>query len=152
MYLDDIFIYTKNQGQGNVKAVRWVLDLLRKNGLFTNLKKCRFHKDEVRFLGYIVSSQGIWMEDEKIEAVRNWPEPISVRDIQVFIGFAIFYWWFIWGFSKIAVPLISMLKTTGLSDSPQKDDDDEVVGGGGDKNLSKSKSKSKKSKNAKSGV
>ena len=81
VYLDDIFIYTKDQGQGHVEAVRWVLDLLRKNGLFANLKKCRFHKDEVRFLGYVVSSQGIRMEDERIKAVRNWPEPKSVRDI-----------------------------------------------------------------------
>ena len=56
VYLDDILIYTENQGQGHVEAVRWELDHLRKNGLFANLKKCRFHKDEVRFLGYVVSS------------------------------------------------------------------------------------------------
>ena len=69
----------------------WVSDLLRKNGLFANLKKCQFHKDKVRFLGYVVSSQSIRMEDEKIEAVRNQLEPKSVRDIQVFIGFTNFY-------------------------------------------------------------
>ena len=120
VYLDDILIYTEDQGQDHVEAVRWVLDLLRKNGLFANLKKCRFHKDEVRFLGYVVSSQGIRMEDERIEAVKNWPEPKSVRDIQVFIGFANFYRQFIRGFSKIAVPLILMLKTTGSSDSPHE--------------------------------
>ena len=78
MYLDDILIYTEDQGQGHVEAMRWVLDLLRKNGLFANLKKCQFYKDEVRFLGYVVSSQGIQMEDEKIKAVKNWPEPKSV--------------------------------------------------------------------------
>ena len=130
--------------------MRWVLDPLKKNGLFANLKKCQFHKDEVRFLGYIVLSQGIRMEDERIKVVRNWSEPKSVQDIQVFIGFANFYQQFIQGFSKIAVPFISMLKTTGSSDSPQRDDDDEVVGGGANKNLFKSKSK--KSKNAKSRV
>ena len=71
VYLDDILIYTEDQGQGHVEAVRWVLDLLRKNGLFANLKKCRFHKNEVRFLRYIISSQDIRMEDKRIEAVRN---------------------------------------------------------------------------------
>ena len=147
VYLNDIFIYTEDQGQGHVEAVRWVLEILRKNGLFANLKKCRFHKDEVRFLGYVVSSQGIRMEDERIEAVRNWPEPKSVRDIQVFIGFANFYRRFIRGFNKIAAPLTSMLKTTGSSDLALRNDDDEVVEGG-DRNLSKSK----KSKNAKFGV
>ena len=71
VYLDDIFIYTKNQGQGHIKAVQWVPELLRKNGLFANLKKCQFHKNEVRFLRYVVSSQGIRMEDKTIEVIRN---------------------------------------------------------------------------------
>ena len=47
VYLDDILIYTENQGRGHVEAVRWVLNILRKNSLFANLKKCWFHKDEV---------------------------------------------------------------------------------------------------------
>ena len=131
-----------------MKAVWWLLDLLRKNGLFANLKKCRFHKDEVQFLGYVILSQSIRIEDEKIEAVRNWPEPKSVQNIQVFIGFANFYWRFIRDLSRITVPLTLMLKTTGSSDSTHRDNDNEVVGGGDDKNLSKSK----KSKNAKSGI
>ena len=127
VYLDDILIYTEDPGKGHVEAVRWVLDVLRRHGLFANLKKCRFHKDEVRFLGYIVSAQGVRMEDERIEAVKNWPEPKSVRDIQVFIGFANFYRRFIRGFSRIAAPLTSLLKTTGSS-APVRVSDDEVVG------------------------
>lgn len=49
--------------------------------LFAKLKKYHFYQDEVRFLDYVVSVQGLWMEDERIEAVKNWPEPKSVRDI-----------------------------------------------------------------------
>ncbi len=49
------------------------------------------------------------MEDERIEAVKNWPDPKSVRDIQAFLRFANFYRRFIRGFSKIAGPLTSML-------------------------------------------
>ena len=95
IYLDDILIYTEDPGQPHVEAVRWVLDQLRKYSLFANLKKCRFHQDEVRFLGYVVSSKGISMEAERIEVVKEWPEPKSVQDIQVFLGFANFYWQFI---------------------------------------------------------
>ena len=40
VYLDDIFIYTKDPDQGHVKVVRWMLDVLRRHGLFANLKKC----------------------------------------------------------------------------------------------------------------
>ena len=148
IYLDDIFIYIEDQSQGHVEAVRLVLDLLRKYGLFINLKKCRFHKNEVQFLGYIVSSQGIRMEDKKIEVVKNWPKPKSVRDIHVFIGFANFYQRFIWGFNRIAAPLTPILKMTGLLNLAPRlvANDDEVVGGSSktdDKNLSK------KPKNAK---
>ena len=112
VYLDNILIYTEDPGQPHVEAVHWVLDQLRKYSLFANLKKCRFHQDEVRFLGYVVSSKGISMEVEQIKVVRKWPEPKSVWDIQVFLGFANFYRRFIKGFSKIAAPLTSMLKTT----------------------------------------
>ena len=114
MYLDDILIYTEDDGDGHVAAVRWVLEQLRKFSLYANLKKCRFHQDEVRFLGYVVSSKGIRMEDKRIKAVKQWPEPQSVWDNQVFLGFAKFYRWFIQGFSRIAAPLTSMLKTVEL--------------------------------------
>ena len=89
VYLDDILINTEDESQGYVEAVRWILDFLRKNGFFANLKKCRFHQDEVHFLGYIVLAQGVQIEDKRIEVIRNWPEPKLMRDIQVFLRFAI---------------------------------------------------------------
>ena len=110
VYFNDILIYTKDPDQAHVNAVWWVLEELRKNGLFANLKKCRFHKNEVCFLGYIVSAQGVKIEEERIDAVKNWLELKSIRNIQVFLGFANFYYCFIQGFSKIAAPLISMLR------------------------------------------
>ena len=81
VYLDDIFTYTKDQGQGHMEAVQWVLHLLRKNGLFANMKKCRFHKHKVCFLSYVVLAQRVRMEDKRIKMVKNWPEPKSVQDI-----------------------------------------------------------------------
>ena len=172
VYLDDILIYTKDPGQPYVEAVRWVLDQLRKYSLFANLKKCCFYQDEVCFLGYVVLSKGISMEAEQIEVIRKWPEPKSVRDIQVFLGFANFYRRFIQGFSRIAAPLTSMLKTTNepapsrndgsRSASSRNDDsrpasgrndgDGEVDGFGGDGvEHAKKSGKSKGQKSSKSG-
>ena len=71
VYLDDILIYTKDPGQPHIEAVRWILDQLRKHSFFANLKKCRFHRDEVRFLEYVVSSKVISMEAERIEVVKD---------------------------------------------------------------------------------
>ena len=158
IYLNDILIYTEDPGQGHVEAVWWLLDVLKRHGLFANLKKCRFHKDKVCFLGYVLSAQGVRMEDERIKAVKNWPKPTSVKDIQVFISFANLYQRFIRGFSKIAASLTSMLKTTGSSTKSAskafRADDNEVVGGGGGRvdETVKNSSKSKKLKNDKSEI
>ena len=54
VYLDDIFIYIENEGEGHVQAVHLVLDQLRKFSLYANLKKCWFHQEEVWFLSYII--------------------------------------------------------------------------------------------------
>ncbi len=81
VYLDNILIYTEDLGQPHVAAVQWVLEQLRKHGLYANLKKCRFYKDEVRFLDFVVSAQGIRMEEKRFEAIKAWPEPQTVRDI-----------------------------------------------------------------------
>ena len=78
-----------------MQAVQWVPDLLKKNMLFAKLKKCQFHQNKVQFLGYVVLAHKIRMKDKQIKEVKNWPKPKSVQDIQVFIGFANFYWRFI---------------------------------------------------------
>ena len=151
--LDDIFIYTKDLEKGHVETVRWILGVFKKYNLYANLKKCRFYQDEVRFLGFVVFTNNIRMEEEKINVVKKWPELESVWDIQVFIGFANFYQRFIKGFNRIAVPLTTMLKITGSSVvSASRVDDDEVVGGKGtvDRNAIGWSDVSKKSAKSKS--
>ena len=93
------------------------------------------------------------MEKERIDAVKKWPKPQLIQDIQVFIGFANFYRRFIKGFSRIAAPLTAMLKTTGSSVvSASRVDDGEVVGGGGAgrSDASKKSAKSRRMKSARS--
>ena len=78
----------------------------------------------------MVSSKSIRMEDEKIKAVKQWPKPQSVRDIQVFLGFANFYRQFIQRFSWIAALLTSMLKTLGGTESKTRPGEGGVGVGG----------------------
>ena len=63
VYLNDILIYTEDAGQGHVKVVQWVIREFQNHGLFAHLKKYCFHQKEVRFLGYVISIQGICMEE-----------------------------------------------------------------------------------------
>ncbi len=109
VYLNDILIYTEDLSQPHVDTVQWILEQLQIYGLYVDLKKCWFYEDEVQLLGFIVSVQGIKMEKKRIKAVKTWPKPKSVRDIQMFLGFANFYRRFIRNFSRIAAPFTSML-------------------------------------------
>ena len=78
VYLDDIFIYTKDLEKNYIKAIWWVLEVFRKYGFYANSKKCRFHQDKVRFLGFVISTNGIRMEEKRINAIKKWPEPKSI--------------------------------------------------------------------------
>ena len=81
VYLDNTLIYIEDPEQTYVDTVWWVLNNLRKYRLYANLRKCRFYKDEICFLGYMVLARDIRMEDKRIELVKNWPEPKLLRDI-----------------------------------------------------------------------
>ena len=81
------------------------------------------------------------MEEKQIDVLKNWLEPKSMRDIQIFLGFANFYQRFVQSFSKIAGPLTSMLRTSSVTRSLKNsllsmnvaEVDKVVVGGGGDR-------------------
>ena len=103
-YLDNILIYSKDIKQ-HEEHVRLVLDKLCNAGLYAKLEKCNFHQSQVEFLGYIVSCNGISMDQKKIQAVLGWATPKTVRAVQCFLGFANFYWIFIKNYSKIAALL-----------------------------------------------
>ena len=128
VYLDNILIYIKDLGKDHIKAIQYVLEVLRKYGLYINLKKCRFHQDGFWLLGFVIFTNGIRMKEQRIDAVKKWPESESVWDIQLFIGFANFYQRFIKDFSKILVPLTAMLKTIESSViSTSRIDDNEII-------------------------
>jgi transposase InsO family protein len=103
-YLDDILIYS-NDLATHKEHVAKVLQALEGAGLYLRYDKCEFHVHETKFLGMIITQQGVKMDPAKIETVVNWPTPCNVKDVQAYIGFANFYRRFIQGFSKILTPL-----------------------------------------------
>ncbi|KAI2660072.1 Transposon Tf2-9 polyprotein [Labeo rohita] len=107
VYLDDILIFSSSL-QEHVQHVRRVLQRLLENGLFVKAEKCVFYAQSVSFLGYIVSSEGIRMDPDKVKAVVDWPTPDSRKALQRFLGFANFYRRFIRNFSQLAAPLTAL--------------------------------------------
>lgn len=87
------------------KVMYWVLKQLCKYGFCSTLKKCQFYKIKVRFLYFVILAQEIKIEERRIEAIKSWLGPKSVRVIQVFLNFANFYKTFIRNFNSIAMPL-----------------------------------------------
>jgi hypothetical protein len=126
VYLDDILIYSRTQEEHDTH-VRQVLHRLREYGLYAKLEKCCFDRDQVEFLGYVVTPKGISMDPKKVQTILDWKTPCSVRDVQCFLGFANFYRKFIKNYSKVILPLTeltqknqSFLWTTSASNAFDK--------------------------------
>ena len=88
--LDDVILFFEDPSQ-HVGHVRSILHILRQHKLYAKIQKCEFNKDEMTFVGYRVSEQGIGMDPEKVSAILDWPTPKSVKDVQFFLGFSNFY-------------------------------------------------------------
>jgi len=102
--LNDILVYSKSNAK-YYDHLRKVLERLRTRKLYTKPSKCELSKTQVNFLGRLLSSEGIQMGKEKVQAVVHYSRPNSVYDVCVFLGFVGFYRKFIANFVKIAKPL-----------------------------------------------
>ena len=109
VYIDDILVYSDTYEE-HVKQVRKVLGKLEQAGLRLKLSKCEFHQKRVKFLGFIISDQGIEMDPEKVKSIVEWPTPTNKKEVQSFLGFANFYRKFIHGYSKTAAPLTGLTR------------------------------------------
>ncbi|XP_051532012.1 uncharacterized protein LOC127428025 [Myxocyprinus asiaticus] len=78
------------------------------------MEKCEFHQSTISFLGYVISPEGVTMDSSKVQVMLQWALPVSVKELQCFLGFANFYRRFIRGFSSVAAPLTSLLQGKAL--------------------------------------
>ncbi len=121
-YLDDILVYSKTLEE-HIRHVTEVLECLRKADLRLKPEKCEWHKEEVEFLGFVVGRKGVKMSNKKIQVVKDWPKPTTVKGIQEFLGFVNFNRRFIKDYSKKALPLTKLTR----KDTPfkwEKEQDD----------------------------
>ena len=109
VYFDDILVYSKSQ-KDHLHHLEEVFKVLRAQKLFGKLEKCEFFSPQVTFLGYVVSKDGISMDQAKVEAIKSWPTPTTITEVRSFHGLASFYRRFIKGFSSLMAPITECMK------------------------------------------
>ena len=103
-YIDDIIVYS-DTWQDHLKHLRELFEALRRANLELHPAKCAFGASEVKYLGHIVSREGIRASPAKVRAILDMPVPTSAKHVQRFIGKCQYYRKFIPDFSRIAAPL-----------------------------------------------
>ena len=108
IYLYGILIFSNN-----ISAYCWhikkVLKIFFKTSLCAKTEKYKFYSELVKYLGYILPSSGLTMSNDKVKIIQDWLEPKEAQDIQSFLGFANFYYWFILNYLDIIIPLTHII-------------------------------------------
>ena len=120
-YLDDIIIFSKSFEE-HIEHLRLVLRRLKEKGLKLKMEKCDFFKNQVKFLGRIVSEEGHRMDDKSVEAVRALADhtPKTVGEIRQLIGLLSYHRRYIQDFASIAKPLNDLLNNNSVADGNKK--------------------------------
>ena len=103
-YLDDIIVFGRTHREC-LERLEQVFARLAASGLKLKPSKCVLFAPETTFLGHVISAEGVKCDPKKVEAVKNWRQPSTAREVQVFLGTVNYYNRFIKNYSEIARPL-----------------------------------------------
>lgn len=106
-----------------MEVIRKVLRVLQSHGVKLRPEKCEFFRQEVRYVGRLVSPEGVRIDPKDLTAVLSLKDktPRTVGDVRRLLGFLSYYRAYIQEFSRIAKPVFQLLKAlpgTLLSKSP----------------------------------
>lgn len=94
VFFDDILIYSKTWKE-HLQHLEQVLTVLEEHQFYAKKSKCTFEKEEVEYLGHMISKEGVKVDPSKIKAIREWPKPINISKLRGFSGLTGYYQRFI---------------------------------------------------------
>ena len=104
VYLDDILIFSQSQEEHEAHP-RQLFGRLQEHGLVISLSKCQFGVDEIDFLDHHVNQQGVFPLPDKVNAIRSFPRPTAVKQLQEYFGMVNFYHRFVPSAAALMQPL-----------------------------------------------
>ena len=108
-YLDDILRYDRTI-KGHLEGLKEIFSRLRAAKLKLKPSKCKFFREKIQFLGHVISSKGLEPDGDKVKAIKEFPKPVTVKQLQSFLGLVGYYRKFIKEFSEKSAPLTKLTK------------------------------------------
>ena len=93
-----------------MKHLGQVLSLLEEKQFYVKMSKCTFSKEEVEYLGHIISKKGVKVDPKKIRAITEWPKPKNISKLRGFLGLAGYYRRFVKNYAHLTTPVTNLLK------------------------------------------
>lgn len=110
VFLDDIIIGTAGTQDDHLETLEKVFQRLQRHGMKLKTSKCLFMVNEVKYLGYVISKDGVKVDSDKIKAIIKIPRPRDISELRSFLGLVNFYAKFVKNLSTILSPLYELLK------------------------------------------
>ena len=120
VFFDDILVYSPDW-ETHMIHLQEVFSILRQQQLYLKASKCTFGATKIEYLGHFIEAKGVNTDPAKVDAIKRWPTPNSIKQLRSFLGLANYYRRFIRGYNILSRPLTTLLQKGGFIWSPEAD-------------------------------
>ena len=120
-YIDDVLNHTDDMKE-HLETQQEIYNRLRRNKLTLKVAKTYLNQDKIKFLGHILVKGGRYPDPKAVEAILEWRDPTTAKEVRQFLGSTLYYREYILHYSDLAMPLYDLIKKGVIVDKEWKDD------------------------------